>query len=100
MMLQKQKRNLLLIWGTLRMTLTILPFYVRYVISYYTFKLIRKLLVSGGMNMGMFNLQLNVLELFLDCLTEPNERLVEFAIGGICNASAGSMPNCYVVRRT
>ncbi|PIN04869.1 putative ARM repeat protein [Handroanthus impetiginosus] len=32
--------------------------------------------------------QLNVLELFLDCLTEPNERLVEFAIGGICNACA------------
>ncbi|CAA0841777.1 ARM repeat superfamily protein [Striga hermonthica] len=32
--------------------------------------------------------QLNVLELFLDCLTEPSERLVEFAIGGICNACA------------
>ncbi|KAK6157950.1 hypothetical protein DH2020_005264 [Rehmannia glutinosa] len=32
--------------------------------------------------------QLNVLELFLDCLTEPNERLLEFALGGICNASA------------
>ncbi|XP_051114709.1 GTP-binding protein YPTM2-like isoform X2 [Andrographis paniculata] len=32
--------------------------------------------------------QLNVLELFLDCLTEPNERLVEFALGGICNACA------------
>lgn len=32
--------------------------------------------------------QLNVLELFLDCLTEPNEKLVEFAIGGICNACA------------
>ncbi|KAM7273743.1 hypothetical protein ACFE04_028407 [Oxalis oulophora] len=31
--------------------------------------------------------QLNVLELFLDCLTEPNEKLVEFGIGGICNAS-------------
>ncbi|CDP01689.1 unnamed protein product [Coffea canephora] len=30
--------------------------------------------------------QLNVLELFLDCMTEPNERLVEFGIGGICNA--------------
>lgn len=35
--------------------------------------------------------QLNVLELFLDCLTEPNEKLVEFAIGGICNACAGSL---------
>ncbi|KAH9781186.1 ARM repeat superfamily protein [Citrus sinensis] len=32
-------------------------------------------------------LQLNVLELFLDCITEPNEKLVEFGVGGICNAS-------------
>ncbi|KAG6409006.1 hypothetical protein SASPL_132035 [Salvia splendens] len=32
--------------------------------------------------------QLNILELFLDCLTESNERLVEFAVGGICNACA------------
>ncbi|XP_073307510.1 uncharacterized protein [Primulina huaijiensis] len=32
--------------------------------------------------------QLNVIELFLDCLTEPNERLVEFGVGGICNACA------------
>ncbi|XP_065878787.1 uncharacterized protein [Euphorbia lathyris] len=32
--------------------------------------------------------QLNVLELFLDCMTEPNEKLVEFGIGGICNSSA------------
>ncbi|KAA8530706.1 hypothetical protein F0562_005360 [Nyssa sinensis] len=30
--------------------------------------------------------QLNVLELFLDCITEPNEKLVEFGVGGICNA--------------
>ncbi|EOY33895.1 hypothetical protein SCA6_010288 [Theobroma cacao] len=30
--------------------------------------------------------QLNVLELYLDCLTEPNEKLVEFGIGGICNS--------------
>ncbi|KAL3639230.1 hypothetical protein CASFOL_017137 [Castilleja foliolosa] len=36
----------------------------------------------------VFLRQLNVLELFLDCLTEPNERLVEFALGGICNACA------------
>jgi armadillo repeat-containing protein 7 len=33
--------------------------------------------------------QLNVLELFLDCITEPNERLVEFGIGGICNSCVG-----------
>ncbi|KAL1197120.1 hypothetical protein V5N11_002769 [Cardamine amara subsp. amara] len=32
--------------------------------------------------------QLNVLELFIDCITEPNEKLVEFGIGGICNACA------------
>ncbi|KAK7300638.1 hypothetical protein RJT34_11486 [Clitoria ternatea] len=32
--------------------------------------------------------QLNVLELFLDCLTEPNEKLVEFGVGGICNSCA------------
>ncbi|KAJ4840937.1 hypothetical protein Tsubulata_001151 [Turnera subulata] len=31
--------------------------------------------------------QLNVLELFLDCITEPNEKLVEFGAGGICNCS-------------
>ncbi|KAL5996293.1 hypothetical protein ACLOJK_026369 [Asimina triloba] len=30
--------------------------------------------------------QLNVLELFLDCTTEPNEKLVEFGAGGICNS--------------
>lgn len=30
--------------------------------------------------------QLNILELFLDCITEPNERLIEFGIGGICNS--------------
>ncbi|KAK1285936.1 hypothetical protein QJS10_CPB20g01260 [Acorus calamus] len=30
--------------------------------------------------------QLNILELFLDCLTEPNEKLIEFGAGGICNA--------------
>uniref|UniRef100_A0A7N0U0M5 Armadillo repeat-containing protein 7 n=1 Tax=Kalanchoe fedtschenkoi TaxID=63787 RepID=A0A7N0U0M5_KALFE len=34
--------------------------------------------------------QLNVLELFLDCITEPNEKLVEFGVGGICNACADS----------
>ncbi|KAJ8766778.1 hypothetical protein K2173_008332 [Erythroxylum novogranatense] len=32
--------------------------------------------------------QLNVLELFLDCMTEPNEKLVEFGVGGICNSCA------------
>lgn len=30
--------------------------------------------------------QLNVLELFLDCVTEPNEKIIEFGVGGICNS--------------
>ncbi|EFJ20742.1 hypothetical protein SELMODRAFT_108049 [Selaginella moellendorffii] len=34
--------------------------------------------------------ELNIVELFLDCLTEPNERLVEFALGGICNCCPDS----------
>ncbi|XP_068660397.1 uncharacterized protein [Aristolochia californica] len=34
----------------------------------------------------LFLRQLNVLELFLDCITEPNEKLVEFGAGGICNS--------------
>ncbi|XP_004301610.1 PREDICTED: armadillo repeat-containing protein 7-like [Fragaria vesca subsp. vesca] len=29
--------------------------------------------------------QLNVVELFLDRITEPNEKLLEFGVGGICN---------------
>ncbi|GFR64311.1 armadillo repeat-containing protein 7-like [Elysia marginata] len=29
--------------------------------------------------------KLNIVDLFLDCLEEENERLVEFAIGGLCN---------------
>ncbi|KAG7016577.1 Armadillo repeat-containing protein 7 [Cucurbita argyrosperma subsp. argyrosperma] len=37
--------------------------------------------------------QLNVLELFLDCMTEPNEKLVEFGIGGICNSCVGAIWN-------
>ena len=36
-------------------------------------------------NYGYFR-TLNVLDLFLDCLTEENTTLVEFAIGGLCNA--------------
>eukprot|EP00897_Mesotaenium_endlicherianum_P010796 jgi/Mesen1/9745/ME000695S09055 len=29
--------------------------------------------------------KLHAVDLFLDCLTEPSERLVEFGMGGICN---------------
>ncbi|KAI4303088.1 hypothetical protein MLD38_038759 [Melastoma candidum] len=36
---------------------------------------------------GYLSEQLNVLELFLDCLTVPNEKLKEFGAGGICNTS-------------
>ncbi|KAL5577981.1 hypothetical protein UlMin_019680 [Ulmus minor] len=32
--------------------------------------------------------QLNVLELFVDCIIELNEKLVEFGVGGICNSYA------------
>ncbi|KAH0933258.1 hypothetical protein HID58_010375 [Brassica napus] len=39
-------------------------------------------------NYTILRQQLNVLELFIDCITEPNEKLVEFGIGGICNACA------------
>jgi hypothetical protein len=37
--------------------------------------------------------QLNVLELLLDCITEPNEKLVEFGVGGICNSCVGKHNN-------
>jgi len=42
-----------------------------------------------------FMRQLNVLELFLDCITEPNERLIEFGIGGICNSCVGEQHNTF-----
>ncbi|CAI5495909.1 unnamed protein product [Closterium sp. Naga37s-1] len=32
--------------------------------------------------------KLNVLELFLDCLTEENAKLVDFGMGGLCNVAA------------
>ncbi|XP_075672176.1 uncharacterized protein LOC142641606 isoform X1 [Castanea sativa] len=43
--------------------------------------------------------QLNVLELFLDCMTEPNERLVEFGVGGICN-SCVDLANAAIVTKS
>ncbi|KAF3964100.1 hypothetical protein CMV_011577 [Castanea mollissima] len=43
--------------------------------------------------------QLNVLELFLDCMTEPNERLVEFGVGGICN-SCVDLANAAIVTQS
>ncbi|RHN60698.1 hypothetical protein MtrunA17_Chr4g0028671 [Medicago truncatula] len=38
--------------------------------------------------------QLNVLELFLDCVTEPNEKIIEFGVGGICNSCVGNSDCC------
>ncbi|KAK8808486.1 hypothetical protein WA158_008387 [Blastocystis sp. Blastoise] len=35
-------------------------------------------------NYGFFR-ELNIFELFLDCLTEDNDDIKEFAIGGLCN---------------
>ena len=29
----------------------------------------------------------------MDCITEPNERLVEFGVGGICNSCVGEQSN-------
>jgi hypothetical protein len=31
--------------------------------------------------------KLHVLDLFMDCLTEANEKLIEFGVGGLCNCS-------------
>ncbi|OMO91154.1 Armadillo [Corchorus olitorius] len=42
--------------------------------------------------------QLNVLELFLDCMTEPNEKLVEFGVGGVCNSSVDPANAAIIVR--
>ncbi|EHA8587398.1 armadillo repeat-containing protein 7 [Cocos nucifera] len=36
---------------------------------------------------NMLFIQLNVLELFLDCIMEPNEKLVEFGVGDPANAA-------------
>ncbi|KAI4370625.1 hypothetical protein MLD38_018957 [Melastoma candidum] len=46
----------------------------------------------------IFLRQLNVLELFLDCLTEPNEKLKEFGAGGICNASVDPANTAMIAR--
>ncbi|XP_057839973.2 uncharacterized protein LOC131049907 isoform X1 [Cryptomeria japonica] len=42
--------------------------------------------------------KLNVLDLFLDCLTEPNEKLVEFGVGGICNSCADAANAAVIVK--
>nr|XP_003417440.2 armadillo repeat-containing protein 7 isoform X1 [Loxodonta africana] len=42
--------------------------------------------------------QLQVLDLFLDSLSEENETLVEFAIGGLCNLCADKANKEYILR--
>ncbi len=42
---------------------------------------------------------LNVLDLFLDCLSEDNPRLVEYAIGGLCNASLDKLNKEIILKR-
>lgn len=42
--------------------------------------------------------KLNVLDLFLDSLTESDPKLIEFAIGGLCNCCPGKgYPLCHSV---
>eukprot|EP00252_Welwitschia_mirabilis_P005700 TRINITY_DN16232_c0_g1_i2.p1 TRINITY_DN16232_c0_g1~~TRINITY_DN16232_c0_g1_i2.p1 ORF type:complete len:177 (-),score=29.53 TRINITY_DN16232_c0_g1_i2:139-669(-) len=40
--------------------------------------------------------KLNILELFLDCITEKNEKLVELGAAGICNCSCDPA-NAYII---
>ncbi|RUS83849.1 hypothetical protein EGW08_008390, partial [Elysia chlorotica] len=39
--------------------------------------------------------KLNIADLFLDCLDEDNDLLVEFAIAGICNCCLGKSTNYF-----
>jgi hypothetical protein len=41
--------------------------------------------------------RLNILDLFLDMLSEENESLVEFGIGGLCNASLDPLNRNHIV---
>jgi hypothetical protein len=41
--------------------------------------------------------QLNVIDLFLDCLSESDPKLVEFAIGGICNLCLDKINKQYIL---
>lgn len=66
--------------------------FLRQVIHEFSIRLILKFVYSMNTRIPFVQCkQLNVLELFVDCITEPNERLVEFGIGGICNACAGKL---------
>ncbi|XP_074356367.1 uncharacterized protein LOC141696078 [Apium graveolens] len=44
----------------------------------------------------IFLRHLNVLELFLDCIMKPSEKLIQFDVGGICN-SCGDPANAAVI---
>lgn len=41
--------------------------------------------------------RLNVIDLFLDCLTEPNQESVEFGIGGLCNLCLDKNNKAYIL---
>ncbi len=42
---------------------------------------------------------LNILDLFLDCLSEENPKLVDYAISGLCNASLDKLNKEIILKR-
>lgn len=42
--------------------------------------------------------QLNVIDMFLDCLTEVDDKIVEYAIGGICNLCLDKTNKEYILQ--
>eukprot|EP00249_Psilotum_nudum_P012050 c23556_g1_i3 orf=474-902(-) len=44
--------------------------------------------------------KLNVIDLFLDCITEPNEKLVEFGAAGICNCCPDPVNAAIIVKNS
>jgi hypothetical protein len=42
--------------------------------------------------------QLNAIDLFLDCLTENNETMIQFAIGGLCNLVLDKANKDYILK--
>ncbi|XP_057735344.1 uncharacterized protein LOC130950777 isoform X2 [Arachis stenosperma] len=94
--MKKQKRGFWQIWPTSHMILTIITFCAKYgakelhMMYFVTFFCTEACVVQFVTSIfpNLTHEQLNVLELFLDCMTEPNEKLVEFGVGGICNGCA------------
>ncbi|XP_057724871.1 uncharacterized protein LOC130940670 isoform X3 [Arachis stenosperma] len=94
--MKKQKRGFRQIWPTLHMILTIITFCAKYgakelhMMYFVTFFRTEARVVQFVTSVlpNLIHEQLKVLELFLDCMTEPNEKLVEFGVGGSCNCCA------------